>query len=458
MLVPSVAGAASFPPAQLPPYIKLVVDVGERADWSADSKRIIYVNMGGGAPFEKDIVNGGAARSILPPGLPATCWRIYYLQNGDFLFTCGATRATAGMYIVDQSLTKPAVSMNENVLEGAAVARNQMKVAWHPSGGAVYLADIVYNNGVPALANKTLIIQDSLLPRQPNLPPEDTINYNGSVEPQNFIPPAETSLTFVRYGQNTLAQYTSDCWGVDFTTKALINYSKDAIAYDECDGIFTDGLSTLMKSNKALLPNPNISDRIDQYRVWLDGSGKNFKRLTYFSDVKYDATTYFKGTNGVVSPDSKYIAFQEGLTSAAPGAGFGIYLIDMAAAGIALGPFGDGGVPTADAGPGSGPMADAAGAGGTTEAGGTTDAGATTGTADATLGADGGGADAASGADGATTPSGGVDAAGSPAASGTTDGRSGCACRTSPGQSGGAAIAVFAALGASALRRRRVRR
>jgi hypothetical protein len=61
----------------------------------------------------------------------------------------------------------------------------------------------------------------------------------------------------------------------------------------------------------------------------LDGTGKDYKRLTFFSDIEG-----FRASNPVVSDDGRLIAFQESISNSAPGAGAGLYIFDLTKAGF----------------------------------------------------------------------------------------------------------------------------
>ena len=55
----------------------------------------------------------------------------------------------------------------------------------------------------------------------------------------------------------------------------------------------------------------------------LDGSGA-YTRLTYFSDYPG-----YKASNGVISDDGRFIAFQMGKAGEAAGIGHGIFVFDL---------------------------------------------------------------------------------------------------------------------------------
>jgi Tol biopolymer transport system component len=174
-----------------------------------------------------------------------------------------------------------------------------------PAGSSRMLeADVVIDaNGKASLANQRVIVESSELP------------FKCTMETQNFRPPDERELTFSAYGH----QGTDVC-GIDLATKKVTNYSNALGQYDEPEGIFPDGHSTLVECDRH---NHLGSGHIDIWRLNLDGSGDT-ERLTFFSDEPS-----YKASNPVVSDDGKFIAFQLAKSTEAAGVGHGIFVYDL---------------------------------------------------------------------------------------------------------------------------------
>jgi Tol biopolymer transport system component len=66
------------------------------------------------------------------------------------------------------------------------------------------------------------------------------------------------------------------------------------------------------------------SGNIDIWKLRLDGTGKNFVRLTNFNDY-----IGYKASNPVISTDGKYMAFQVAKTTDPAGVGYGILLYQL---------------------------------------------------------------------------------------------------------------------------------
>jgi hypothetical protein len=203
------------------------------------------------------------------------------------------------------------------VAEGPAPSRRRMHVAWSyraaqfpggempPGSSQIHEADIVYENGVPKLANRRQVLDSRDLP------------FKATLEPQNYRPPDERELIFSAYDYQQ-----SEVFGVDLTTGKLTNYSNGPGVYDEPEGIFPSGEYTTVESDKHD-PAGKGFDRADIHKLRLDGSGA-MERLTFFADVP----TY-RASNPVVSDDGRFMAFQMGRSGVAAGVGYGIFLYDF---------------------------------------------------------------------------------------------------------------------------------
>jgi hypothetical protein len=248
-----------------------------------------------------------------------------YLPNGDVLLTgptefdpgnTGAARTNAWMFVLRPGSGARPHPLGEKCAEGPAISKRRMHIAWsHRSGqfpdemprgsSRMFEADIVYEDGVPRLANRRQILASADLP------------FRATVEPQDFRPPAERELIFSAYDYQE-----TDVFGVDLESGALTNYSNAPEIYDEPEGIFPSGEHITVESDHHE-PEAEGFDRADIYRLSLDGSGR-MERITRFADVP----TY-RASNPVVSNDGRYMAFQMGRSGVAAGTGYGIFLYDF---------------------------------------------------------------------------------------------------------------------------------
>ena len=309
---PAIRIAGKSPLDELPPYIRQVTHFGERADWSHDGKRILFLEKTFGDAYEVELATG-IIRPVTHHYFHEGYTRALYLSNGDILLS-GARKfgandpwpsrseKNAELWVLKKDLSSAPVPLGEKCSEGPAVSRRQMRIAW-TQGGAFYMADIVYKDGKPELANKKKILDKKDLP------------FKCDIETQNFRPPDEKELVFSAYGYQG-----TEVMGLNLETGKVTNYSLAPNQYDEPEGIFPDGRYTLVECDKH---NPKGTQYIDIYKLALDGSGKT-ERLTNFADYPG-----YKASNPVVSDDGRYMAFQVAKKGDAAGVGRGILIFDL---------------------------------------------------------------------------------------------------------------------------------
>jgi hypothetical protein len=297
---------------ELPAHIKQVTQFGQRADFSHDGKRILFIEKTFGDVYEVELET-----KIIRPKTHhyyhEGYTRALYLANGDILLSgarqfdvnnpqASRSERNAELWVLNKDLTTPPVPLGEKCSEGPAVSRRNMRIAWTQQG-AFYLADIVYENGKPKLANKKKILDVQDLPFRCNL------------ETQNFRPPDEKELIFSAYNYQG-----TEVMGLDIETGKVVNYSLAPNQYDEPEGIFPDGKHTLVECDKHILRGIHYNDI---YKLALDGSGRT-ERLTFFADYPG-----YKSTNPVVSDDGRYMAFQYAKRGDLAGVGRGILIFDL---------------------------------------------------------------------------------------------------------------------------------
>ncbi len=298
---------------ELPPHIKRITHFGQRADWSHDGKRILFLAKTFGDAYEVELATG-IMRPMTHHYFHEGYTRALCLANGDLLLS-GARKfdaedpwksrseKNAELWVLKKDLSGPPVPLGEKCSEGPAVSRKNMRIAW-TQGGAFYMADIVYESGTPKPANKKKILHKKDLP------------FECGLETQNFRPPDEKELIFSAYGYQK-----TEVMGLNLETGEVVNYSKAPDQYDEPEGIFPDGRHTLVECDAH---HPKGSQHVDVYKLALDGSGQ-YERLIFFGDHPG-----YKASNPVVSDDGRYIAFQYARLGDRAGVGRGILVFDLA--------------------------------------------------------------------------------------------------------------------------------
>ena len=147
-----------FPIDRLPPSIRQVTTFGERADWSHDGQRILFLEKTFGDVYELDLASG-KLKPLTHHYFHEGYTRALYLANGDILLS-GARQFDAAepwpsrdeknaeLWVLRHDLSGPPKPLGEHCSEGPAVSRKAMRIAW-TVGGAIYTAEIVDDAGMP---------------------------------------------------------------------------------------------------------------------------------------------------------------------------------------------------------------------------------------------------------------------------------------------------------------------
>jgi len=314
---------------QHPSHIRRITHFGQRADWSHDGRRILFLEKTYGDVYEIDLETD-VIRPMTHHYYHNGYTRALYLSNGDILLSgsrtfdpenhADARRKTAELWVLSKNLDQPPAALGEYCSEGPAVSRTQLKIAWAsdhdnypeklPEGvSQIHTAGIDYSGGEPRLNNKKLVLDSR------------DVDFDAEFETQNFVPPDETKLTFSAYGYQG-----GEVMLLDLESGEVTNLSNAPVQYDEPEGIFPDGEHTLVETDRQ--HKGKGSKYIDLWKLALDGSGK-MERVTYFNEAGV-----YKATNPVVSDDGRYMAFQVPRVEQIAGADNGIYIFDLEAAGL----------------------------------------------------------------------------------------------------------------------------
>ena len=316
------------PEEHLPAQITQLTGFGERAVWSPDGTRIAFMSKSFGDAFEIDL---GTKLTRLLTGhfRHAGFLRVHYLPNGDY-FLIGSRdfkdiNTTRGrdqeMWVMKAGARSAPVALGHKISEGVAISRKSMRIAWANTRGqypdllpqgesVIYMADIVYVDGVPQLANK----KELLRARTPDC----------SLEAQDFRRD-DAELVYVCYRQGTAGDGDrADVFGLDIATGAITTYRKVMEEYNEVEGLSPDGEWALVESSREQGATRQDSRHIDLWKLRLVPNSTDFVRMTRWGD--YDG---FKASNPTVSPDGQWFAFQSARSTDAAGVGYGIFLYHL---------------------------------------------------------------------------------------------------------------------------------
>jgi hypothetical protein len=312
------------PVDHLPNNMEVLTHFGERADFSPDNQRIAFMSKSFGDAFVIDL----KTRIIrcLTCNVPGAAFlRIMHLSDGNYILigperfsdiSTSRRRDNELWFLSKEPGSKP-VKLGQKMSEGAAISKKNLKMAWSetnaqfpelaPAYSRLVVADVDYSDGKPKLTNKKTIYESK--------------EASCRLEAQDFYD-NDQQMTFTCYRPKGLG----GVMGIDMRTGKVTDFSQAPEIYNEVEGIFPDGKYTLVESSKQVeqLGGTHGSREIDIWKLRLDGTGKDFVRLTNFNDYQG-----WKASNPVVSTDSRHIAFQIAHTADEAGVGYGLVLMTL---------------------------------------------------------------------------------------------------------------------------------
>jgi hypothetical protein len=305
----------------LPPNVEMLTHFGERADISPDNQRVAFMAKSFGDAMVIDL----ATRTIrcLTCNVPAAVFlRVMHLVSGDYILIgpdhfedirSSRTRDNELWYLSKTPGSKP-VKFHEKMSEGVAISKSSMTVAYSqihaqvpeiPAGASrLIVADVNVADGVATLENRRTVYESK--------------DASCTLEAQDFLD-RDTKMTATCYEPGGLASVMV----LNLATGAMTNMSKAPGTYNEVEGIFPGGQYTCVEGDRQVadLGGTHGSGNIDIWKLKLDGTGRDFVRLTHFNDFEGG-----KASNPVVSTDGRFLAFQAARTSDPAGVGYGILL------------------------------------------------------------------------------------------------------------------------------------
>lgn len=305
----------------LPKNIEILTHFGERADISPDNRRIAFMNKSFGDAFVIDL----ETRIIrcLTCSLPGAAFlRVMHLSSGDYLLIGPerfkdirtSRRQDNELWFLSRRPGSLPVRFGQKMSEGAAVSKRNLRISYsvtaaqdpslRPEQSQLFVADVDPAGASPRLVNKRLVYESR--------------SNDCRLEAQDFFD-NDRKMTMTCYEPKGLASVMT----IDLATGKVENMSKAPGSYNEVEGIFPDGVYTLVEADRQCeqLGGERGSRNIDIWKLRLDGTGKDFQRVTHFND--YEG---FKASNPVVSTDGRFIAFQLARAADEAGVGYGLLL------------------------------------------------------------------------------------------------------------------------------------
>ena len=313
--------APSSPLDRLPKNVEVLTRFGERADISPDNRRIAFMAKSFGDALVIDLKTR-ATRCLTCHVPGAVFLRVMHLVTGDYLLIgperlkdprTSRWRESEVWFLGREPGARP-VRLGQRLFEGAAVSKKSLKIAWSETSmqnpdlpretSRLMVGEVDVAAGSVTLANRRAVYEST--------------DASCVIEAQDFYAD-DTKMTFTCYEPNGKASVM----GIDFRTGDVVNFSRAPNTYNEAEGIFPDGLHTCVESDRQVqtLGGEGGFRQIDIWKLRLDGTGRDFVRLTHFND--YEG---WKASNPVVSTDGRFMAFQAAKTVDEAGVGRGILL------------------------------------------------------------------------------------------------------------------------------------
>jgi hypothetical protein len=309
------------PLEHLPANIEVLTHFGERSDISPDNQRVAFMAKSFGDAMIIDLKTR-AIRCLTCNVAGAAFLRVMHLSSGDYLLIgpdhfedirISRSRDNELWFLSKERGSKP-MKLGQKMSEGAALSKKSMKIAFSqvsaqapdlaPDASRLIVAELDLSGGTPRLTNHKTVYQSA--------------DRGCVIEPQDFYY-NDSKLTFTCYEPKGLAS----TMGIDLASGKVTNYSQAPGTYNEVEGIFPDGKYTCVEADRQCdtLGGQRGGSNIDIWKLRLDGTGKDFVRLTRFNDFEGG-----KASNPVVSTDGRFIAFQSARTTDPAGVGYGILI------------------------------------------------------------------------------------------------------------------------------------
>lgn len=313
-----------------PPFHQKLLDYGERPYWSADGKRIAFVETNYGDVCELDLDTRKVRNLTKRLGDHHSFLRVLILSNGDYLLIGPkefkdrdvSRHVESELWVMDRETKRPPVPLGRRIFEGCGVSTIAPRITYAVSGrndpalGAddryvCYVTEIAYDaDGTPKLGPDRLIYKADG-GRRP--------------EPQDFrFGDGEVIMAeYVGSRRRRIEDYRCIVKGVEVATGRVRTYVNEPGIHNECEGIFPDQQYCCLESNRDYVdPRENPTDL---WKLALDGSGRRVRMTRMFEHRPWRAS------NSNVSPDGRWLAFMVNIQGDEAGYGRGLGLMDLAA-------------------------------------------------------------------------------------------------------------------------------
>jgi hypothetical protein len=305
----------------LPSNIEVLTHFGERADISPDNRRVAFMAKSFGDAMLIDL--NSRVITCLTCNVPGAAFlRVMHLVTGDYLLIgpdhfedIHTSRARDNeLWFLSKAPGSKPVKLGQKMSEGAAISKKSLKIAFSqtsaqapdlaPDSSRLIVADVDLSGAAPKLINRKTVYESK--------------DRNCVLEAQDFYHD-DKKMVFTCYEPRSAASVM----GIDLATGQVTNFSQAPGTYNEPEGVFPDGLYTAVEADRQCQDYGGGCGpgNIDIWKLKLDGTGKDFTRITHFNDYEGG-----KASNPVLSTDGRFMAFQTARAGDPAGVGYGILI------------------------------------------------------------------------------------------------------------------------------------
>jgi len=273
--LPTLATRAQSPvllTKDLPPYCSVLTTWGVHPEWDEKAEHLYFLNKKVGDVFKINLKT--RAITLVTTFYHGGVHRVRCLPNGDLLLAMGGRvfdadeperdrQAGLQLFLLKKDEPGKLYPLEAYCEDGLAVARNQLRLAWTlPGKQEIRVAELIYNKGIPALSNVRSAV--SYLDTSAHL----------RLEAADFRPPLDDELIYTHYTGDTQQPFrNAQAFGLHLPSRKLTRYTPAPAGYHQAVGIFPDGKSLLLESER--LPGASRPARqLDLCRLKLDGTGE----------------------------------------------------------------------------------------------------------------------------------------------------------------------------------------
>jgi hypothetical protein len=307
---------------RLPKNVEVLTHFGERADISPDNRQVAFMAKSFGDAFVIELET--RVIRCLTCSIPGAAFlRVMYLPSSDFLLIgperfedVGRSRSRDNeLWFLSQKPGSRPRKLGRRMIEGAAIAKRSTKIAFAVGHGQ--------DESIPEGRRQIVVAELDPSVDPPALRAERVVfTTDGPAchpEAQDFFDD-DRKLSYSCYEPAGRASV----WTIDLGSGERVDHSAAIGFYNEVEGIFPGGRYTCVESDhqSRVFGDPASFRNIDIWKLRLDGTGKDFTRLTSFNDHEG-----WKASNPVVATDGRFMAFQVARTKDEAGVGYGLLLL-----------------------------------------------------------------------------------------------------------------------------------